>query len=308
MKLCRFGANRLGVLDDKGVRDVTPALQVLPALHWPVAQGDHLIRHLPTLLDRIATLLPDAPYAEASALGFLSPIANPSKIIAAPLNYTEHVNEVSRDPAIHAGTRVFDFDGFPTPIDKLGLFLKANTSLAGAGEGIELIYPERRTDHEVELVAVIGQEARNVSEQDALDIVCGYCVGLDMTVRGPEDRSFRKSPDSYTILGPIFATSDEIPDPDDLDLSITVNGLVRQTSNTRCLTVGLRRLIAIASSCYTLQPCDIIMTGTPNGVGPVAAGDEIVASIARLGQLRTQVRAGAPIHAVHGRQLGQAAQ
>jgi 2-keto-4-pentenoate hydratase/2-oxohepta-3-ene-1,7-dioic acid hydratase in catechol pathway len=129
-----------------------------------------------------------------------------------------------------------------------------------------------------------------------------------MTVRGPEDRSFRKSPDSYTILGPIFATSDEIPDPDDLDLSITVNGLVRQTSNTRCLTVGLRRLIAIASSCYTLQPGDIIMTGTPNGVGPVAAGDEIVASIARLGQLRTQVRAGAPIHAVHGRQLGQAAQ
>lgn len=308
MKLCRFGTNRLGVLDDQGVRDVTAALEVLPALHWPVAQGDHLIRHLPALLDRIAGLLPEAQYADASRLNFLSPIANPSKIITAPLNYTEHVNEVSRDPAIHAGTRVFDFDGFPTPIDKLGLFLKANTSIAGAGEGIELIYPERRTDHEVELVAVIGREARNVSEERALDIVCGYCIGLDMTVRGPEDRSFRKSPDSYTILGPFFATSDEIPNPDDLDLSITINGVIRQSSNTRYLTVGLRRLIAIASSCYTLQPGDVIMTGTPDGVGPVAAGDEIVASIAMLGALRTRVRAGTPIQAVHGRQLGQAAQ
>jgi 2-keto-4-pentenoate hydratase/2-oxohepta-3-ene-1,7-dioic acid hydratase in catechol pathway len=170
----------------------------------------------------------------------------------------------------------------------------------GPSEGIMLTYPERRTDHEVELVAVIGREGKNIAEAKAMDHVCGYCIGLDMTVRGPEDRSFRKSPDSYTVLGPLLVTADEVDDPGQLDLSISVNGVVKQNANTRDLTVDLPRLVAIASSCYTLYPGDIIMTGTPDGVASVAAGDSIVAKISSLGELKVSVRAGTPSTVVHG--------
>ena len=302
MRLCRFNDNRLGIFQDgDGIRDVSAALAVLPPLRWPAQPGDHLIRHLPEVLRAVDSLLPSAPVVPLAGLRYLSPIANPAKIVAAPLNYSMHVEEVGRDPQIHAGVHAIQYDGFRTPVDKLGLFLKASSSIVGASEGIHLTYPDRRTDHEVELVAVIGREAKNVDEKDALNYLCGYCIGLDMTVRGPEDRSFRKSPDSYTVLGPLLVTVDEIRDPGQLDLSITVNGETRQSGNTRDLTVNISRLIAIASSCYTLHPGDVIMTGTPDGVGPVMPGDEIVATIASLGEMRVSVRTGVASGSIHGR-------
>lgn len=299
MKICRFNQNRLGVVEGDIVRDITDALTALPAMRWPVPPGDHLIAHWPLVLDHIERLLPRAPVLPLADVTLLNPIANPSKIIAAPLNYDAHVTEVGASPAIHAGTHSFRHDGFATPIDKLGLFLKANTSLSGAGESVNLVYPERRTDHEVELVVVIGRGGRDIAEATALDHVFGYCIGLDMTVRGPEDRSFRKSPDTYTVLGPALVTRDEIEMPDDLPMSLHVNGQPRQSARTSSLTVGIPRLIAIASSCYTLYPGDIIMTGTPDGVGEVRDGDELVARIGGLGELRVRVaNAGRP--AVHG--------
>jgi 2-keto-4-pentenoate hydratase/2-oxohepta-3-ene-1,7-dioic acid hydratase in catechol pathway len=300
MKLCRFNDNRLGVLEGSAIKDVTEALEVLPPLHWPVPQGDHFFRHFQEIRRAIASRLSTASVVPPESIRFLSPIVNSSKIIAAPLNYTKHVTEVGKDPQIHAGTHSFQHDGFRTPIDKLGLFLKAGSSVVGPSEGIVLTYPERRTDHEVELVAVVGREGKNIPEAQAMDHVCGYCIGLDMTVRGPEDRSFRKSPDSYTVLGPLLVTPEEIDDPGQLDLSISVNGVIRQSANTRDLTVGLPRLVAIASSCYTLYPGDIIMTGTPDGVASVAAGDSIVATISSLGELQVSVRAGTPSNRVHG--------
>jgi 2-keto-4-pentenoate hydratase/2-oxohepta-3-ene-1,7-dioic acid hydratase in catechol pathway len=139
---------------------------------------------------------------------------------------------------------------------------------------------------------VIGKPGSDIPAARALDHVAGYCLGLDITVRGGEDRSFRKSVDSYAVAGPWFVTADQVPEPDALPLTLAVNGEIRQDSNTRMLIYDCRRLIEFASSFYTLYPGDLIYTGTPEGVGPVKAGDIIVCRSAPvLGELRIAVRA-----------------
>jgi len=216
----------------------------------------------------------------------LSPVANPGKIIAAPVNYAAHLSEVASDSQLSAGNASHSMT-----IHQVGLFLKANSSLVGPGEGIGLWHLERRNDHEVELAVVIGKRANNVSRKDALQYVAGYSIGLDISIRGQEDRSFRKSPDSYTVLGPWLVTADEIPDPGQLDLSIHLNGEVKQNSNTKYMTLGVAELIEMASSFYTLHPGDIISTGTPEGVSPIVSGDVIVATIEKIGSMEVKVRA-----------------
>src|SRR5208282_6068659 len=149
-----------------------------------------------------------------------------------------------------------------------------------------------RNDHEVELVMVIGKAGSEIPQAKALDYVAGYCLGLDMTVRGREDRSFRKSVDGYAVLGPWMVTTDELPDPDSVPISIEVNGEVRQNSNTNQLIYNCRRLIEFASEFYTLYPGDLLYTGTPEGVSPVKPGDVIVCrSSPVLGELKITVRA-----------------
>lgn len=137
---------------------------------------------------------------------------------------------------------------------------------------------------------IIGQQCRAVGEAESLNMVAGYAIGLDMTVRGPEDRSFRKSHDSYSIVGPCLVTPDEVPNPDNLDMRLSVNGELRQDINTSELVYSVRRLIAYASETYTLYPGDILFTGTPHGVGPVTAGDEIKCAISGIGEMRVHVR------------------
>jgi 2-keto-4-pentenoate hydratase/2-oxohepta-3-ene-1,7-dioic acid hydratase in catechol pathway len=124
-----------------------------------------------------------------------------------------------------------------------------------------------------------------------LSYVAGYSIALDITIRGTEDRSFRKSPDSYAVLGPWLVTRDEISNPDDLDLSISVNGEVRQNSNTKYMILGPAELIELASSFYTLYPGDIISTGTPEGVSPIVPGDTVVATVEKIGTMEVKVRA-----------------
>jgi 2-keto-4-pentenoate hydratase/2-oxohepta-3-ene-1,7-dioic acid hydratase in catechol pathway len=290
MRLCRFDDNRLGVVEGDQVADVTAATKVLPPLAWPVPHGDHAIRNFGVLSAEIKRILAEAPRKPLGSVKLLSPIANPSKVMAAPLNYVNHVLESQADAGIHHGTWNAKFAEGETPVGKLGLFLKANSSVVGAGEGVATIMQERRNDHEIELTAVIGKECRNVKEEDALSVCAGFCIGLDMTVRGPEERSLRKSPDGYTVLGPWMVTSDELADPSNLDFWITVNGEVRQKTNTKELTVSLRRLISIASSWYTLYPGDVLLTGTPDGVGPVKPGDTMVAWIDKIGEMTVKVR------------------
>jgi 2-keto-4-pentenoate hydratase/2-oxohepta-3-ene-1,7-dioic acid hydratase in catechol pathway len=161
----------------------------------------------------------------------------------------------------------------------------------GAGEGIHLSKPDRRNDHEVELAFVIGRTGNNIPKSEALDYIAGYAIGLDITIRGTEDRSFRKSPDSYSVLGPWLVTPDEIPDPGELDLSISVNGEMRQKSNTNNMILGVAELIEFASSFYTLYPGDIFMTGTPEGVSQITAGDTIVATVEKIGSMEVAVDA-----------------
>jgi 2,4-diketo-3-deoxy-L-fuconate hydrolase len=283
MKICRFDDDKLGLVQDDEVLDVSAALDAIAPQKWPYRHGDALIAHLPAVLERAQTLAARASRRKLSAVRLRPPVANPSKIVNAPINYQKHIAEAKADQGIAHGREI-------KTIGDWGLFLKSPSSLVGAGDPIRLRFPERRNDHEVELVAVIGKAADRVSRAQALDHVAGYAIGLDMTVRGTEDRSFRKSIDSYTVLGPWLTTADEVGDPGNLDLKLYVNSRLRQESNTRYLIYDVARLIEYASSFYTLYPGDLLMTGTPEGVGPVQPGDRIVAEIAGLGELRVDVR------------------
>ena len=175
-------------------------------------------------------------------------------------------------------------------IHEIGLFLKATSAMIGAGEEIVLSHPDRRTDHEIELAAVIGRRCKNVPKTEALDYVAGYCIGLDITIRGPEERSLRKSADTYAVLGPWLVTADELGPPSGLELSLAVNGEARQRANTDALIMGVDELIELASSFYTLEPGDVIYTGTPEGVGPIRPGDTVSAKIERIGGMTLHVR------------------
>ena len=279
MKLCRFDNNRLGIVEGDQVLDVTKALSVIPDQRWPIAQGDPLILNFKRVLAAAKKLAPKAKRKLLAKVRLLSPVPNPSKIIGAPINYSDHIAESIRDPGIaHGRTNI------QKGIGEWGLFLKANSSLVGFGEEIRLRWPERRNDHEVELALVIGKRGNKIPRERALEHVCAYAIGLDMTVRGPELQCFRTSIDTYSVLGPWLVTADEIGDPNHLDLSITVNGERRQSSNTKYLVYDVERLIEFGSSMYTLHPGDIIMTGTPAGVSPVKPGDILHAYVEGVGE------------------------
>jgi 2-keto-4-pentenoate hydratase/2-oxohepta-3-ene-1,7-dioic acid hydratase in catechol pathway len=231
MRLCRFGEGRIGVVDGSSVRDVTAALDILPSYRYPLPAFDVLIANLAKVTERVRTVAAGAPGVPASSIKLLSPVANPTKVIGAPVNYQKHLEEAREDPEIHHHNQVI-------AIQRAGLFLKACSSLVGPGEGIALRKLDRRNDHEVELAVVIGKRANNVSRDEALNYVAGYSIGLDITIRGPEERSLRKSADSYTVLGPWLVTADEISNPGNLKLGISVNGEVRQGWFSGCVVVG----------------------------------------------------------------------
>jgi 2,4-didehydro-3-deoxy-L-rhamnonate hydrolase len=284
MRLARFDDSRLGLVDNDSVRDVTAALDVLPAVQYPLPPGDLLIANLDAVLKRVQSLAPSAPPVPLKNVVLRSPVANPGKVVAAPVNYQNHLDEVRGDADLHHNNTI-------TTIHKAGLFLKAASSVVGAGDGIQLEMLDRRSDHEVELAVVIGRRARRVKRNDALEYVAGYCIGFDITIRGSEERSLRKSVDTYTVLGPYLVTADEVGSPDDLDLMLSVGGEVRQRSNTRHLIKKVAELIEYASAFYTLFPGDILMTGTPEGVAPIYPGDTIEATISRIGSMKVGVRA-----------------
>jgi 2-keto-4-pentenoate hydratase/2-oxohepta-3-ene-1,7-dioic acid hydratase in catechol pathway len=286
MRLCRFGDGRLGVVEGSNVRDVTAALEVLPDCRYPLPTYDLLIANLARVMERVKAISAGAPTIPLAGLKLLSPVANPGKVIAAPVNYQKHLDEVKGDAQLNQGNVAHTIT-----IQKAGLFLKATSSLVGPGEGIALRHLDRRNDHEVELALVIGKRASQVSKEDALDYVAGYAIGLDITIRGSEDRSFRKSPDTYTVLGPWLVTPDEVGNPDALDLTISVNGEMRQSSNTKYMILKSAELIELASSFYTLYPGDIISTGTPEGVSPIVPGDTVVATVEKVGTMEVKVRA-----------------
>ena len=284
MKLCRFDENRIGVVLDDGVHDVTEVLKDLPSATYPFPRHDAMIANLGRLRPRMEETARKTKPIPVEKAKLLAPVANPGKIIAAPVNYTKHLQEALADKGIHHGNLINE-------IHKAGMFLKATSAVVGPGEGVKLVHTDRRNDHEVELAVVIGRRINNVSPEEAGSAIAGYCIGLDMTIRGPEERSFRKSPDSYCVLGPWLVTADEVPDPNGLSISIKVNGEFRQQAHTSDLIVKVADLVAWGSTFYSLHPGDVLLTGTPQGVGPVKPGDVMDATIERIGSMRVAVSA-----------------
>jgi len=284
MRLCRYDDDRIGLIREDQLFDSTAALAQLPSLNWPVPLGDHLIANLDAMRPALEAAADESAPVSIDSVALKSPVANPGKIIGAPVNYHKHHEEAVADSEINLGREI-------KTIDTYGLFMKANSSLVGPSEGVALHFTDRRNDHEVELAMVIGKGGADISRAEAMDHVAAYAIGLDMTVRGTEDRSLRKGVDTYSVLGPWLVTADKIANPDALDLEILVNKELRQKSNTANLIFDCAKLIEYASAFMTLYPGDIIMTGTPEGVGPVVPGDTMQARIEGIGSMSVPVRA-----------------
>jgi 2,4-didehydro-3-deoxy-L-rhamnonate hydrolase len=253
MRICRFDNDRLGVIRGDMVHDVSAAQDEIRKVARYDMRGDAVIAALPQWRERLEKMAASAPGKPLSQVKLLPPVARPSKLMAAPTNYRKHIEEMNHvAEALSGGKR-----RFPTDIGEAGIFLKANSALVGPAEGVPIRFPERRNDHEVELVLIIGREGSNIPRDKALDYIAGYSLGLDMTVRGPQDRSFRKSCDGYAVLGPWMTTADEIANPDDLPLSLKVNGETRQDTNTSYLIYDIRRLIEFALRKMPASPMSV---------------------------------------------------
>jgi 2,4-didehydro-3-deoxy-L-rhamnonate hydrolase len=284
MRLCRYDDDRLGVVRGDKVHDVTEAQSRIRAAAPYAMHGDAVIAALPTWRSQLEEMAAKVAGRSVSEVKLLSPVARPSKLVAAPTNYKAHIDEMAARAAAQ--------NLKPSPaIGTAGLFLKANSSLVGPSAGVAIRFPERRNEHEVELAVIFGRQGSDIPRERALDYVAGYCIGLDMTARGSEDRSFRKSIDSYSVLGPWMVTADEIPDPDNVPLKISVNGEMKQSSNTNQLIYDCRKLIEWGSTFYTFYPGDVLFTGTPEGVSPLKPGDVMRAQIDPIGEMSVAVRA-----------------
>ena len=287
MKLCRFDEDRLGVVVGNMVHDVTAAQDEIRKSARYDMKGDAVIAALPTWRPRIEEMAKQVAGKPLSSVKLLSPIARPSKTMAAPTNYKKHIEEMrSRTDLPREATQ-----RQPPDIGKAGIFLKSNSSIVGPSEGIPLRFLDRTNEHEIELVAIIGKQGTNIPKDKAKEYIAGYTLGLDMTCRGGEDRSFRKSIDGYSVLGPWFVTADEIANPDDVTVTLTVNGVLKQTADTKDLIYDIGRLIEFASSFYTLYPGDVYYTGTPQGVSPVKPGDVLRGECKEVGAFEIKVRA-----------------
>lgn len=272
MRLVSFGEGRLGLLEGDTIRDVTDWAYA----HCARRVADPLIAFIEA---RARAGAPAGPRAQDDRVKLRAPLRTPGKIVAAAANYLKHTQEMNPGVALPGGIR------------EKGFFLKAPSSIIGPGEAIRLPFADRRTDHEAELAVIIGRTACGIDEREALEHVFGYTCLLDITVRGKEDRGLRKSFDTFTPIGPCIVTRDEVPDPNALAITCRVNGELRQNDSTASMTLPVPGLIAWISSVMTLEPGDVVATGTPAGVGPIHAGDRVEVTIERVGTLAVTVRA-----------------
>jgi 2-keto-4-pentenoate hydratase/2-oxohepta-3-ene-1,7-dioic acid hydratase in catechol pathway len=231
---------------------------------------------------RVRALLETGPAARALDDHRLAPcVTDPPKIICVGLNYRRHAAETGAALPEH-------------PI----YFPKYRNSLAGHRQDVAIPAATTQVDYEVELVAVMGSRTRNVTAAQALDHVFGYATGNDLSARELQRRSsqwmYGKAIDGFAPLGPYLVTADEVPDPQDLDLGTWVNGELRQKSSTRDMIFPVAAIVADLSQIMTLEPGDLIYTGTPEGVILGMAdkvwmkpGDEVVCEVGGLGRLAT---------------------
>jgi 5-carboxymethyl-2-hydroxymuconate isomerase len=277
MRLVRYGAigqEKPGMLDRSGrVRDLSA--------HVKDITGEALS---PAALGKLKDVDPSSlPLVEGSPR-FGSPVTGMSKFIAIGLNYADHAAE----------------SGMPIPAEPI-VFLKANTSLCGPNDNVEKPRGSTKLDWEVELAIIVGSRAKYVSEADALKYVAGYAVCNDVSERFFQIERLGqwtkgKSHDTFGPLGPWLVTADEIPDPQKLGMWLDVNGERRQTGSTSTMIFGVAKIVSYLSELMTLEPGDIITTGTPPGVGMgmkppqyLKAGDVVALGIDGLGEQRQQI-------------------
>ena len=251
MRFVRYDDTRLGLLTDDGtgVIDLTDRLGL--------GSEEPLVEYIEGDYDASA-YEGEAPDHDVADVHVGSPVGRPGKVIAAPLNYENHIEEAIADKDITT-------EEWFSIKDK-GYFLKAPSSVVGPDHGIELPFTDRRTDHEVELAFIMGEETKDVTAEEAWDNIFGYTILLDISLRGDQDRSNRKSYDTFCVIGPCVVTADEIDDPQDLRMQLDLNGERRQHENTGDMVYTCADIVQYASLGATLEVGDVITTGTPEGV------------------------------------------
>ncbi len=280
------GRERLGLVTGDHVRAAADVLPDAPGTMAELLARDDTLREL-----QEAAAEP-APAAESARAGrrleeieLLAPVPRPGKIVAVGLNYHAHATEQGIEPP----TQPTVFAKFPTSVVAHEATVSWDPELAG------------QVDYEAELAVVIGRTARRVLERDALEYVLGYTCANDVTARDLQrgDRQWvrGKSLDTFCPLGPVLVTADEIPDPQALAISCTVSGERLQEASTGDMIFGAASLIAFCSRAFTLEPGDVLLTGTPSGVGVyrdpqrlLRDGDEMTVEIERIGRLVNRCR------------------
>ena len=277
MKLLRIGSNgneKPAALDKNGkIRDISSILSDLE----PRTLNFKNISRLQE------TNLSDLPEISSNErIG--SCVANPGKFIAIGLNYSDHAAETGAEP--------------PTePI----VFMKATSCISGPNDNIELVSGSKKLDWEVELGIVIGKEAKHIKENQSQDYILGYCLVNDQSEREWQIEKMGqwvkgKSHDTYGPIGPYLVTKDEISDVNNLNMSLDLNGIRMQTGNTNTMIFNVDKIVSYVSKFMSLQPGDIITTGTPPGVGMgmkpqqfLKAGDALKLNIDNLGEQNSKV-------------------
>jgi len=258
-------------MTDGGVRIVRVAVDGLP--RWGVVDGQEVVELIAPPWD--GELRRGAPLGALSSLRLLAP-SHPTKVVCVGRNYVEHAAE----------------HGVEVPVEPL-LFFKPPSSVVGPGEAIVLPTQSERVEHEGELAVVIGRRCRNVAASDAWGVVLGITCGNDVTARDLQRRDGQwtrgKGFDTFCPLGPWVVVGLEETAVSDLGVSCRVNGSQRQSGRTRHMVFSPAALVEYITSVMTLEPGDVIMTGTPAGVGPLRAGDRVEVEVEAVGVLANPV-------------------
>jgi len=276
MKLATFeesGSARTGLVVENGVIDLAKADPAIPQDMLT------LIREWPALESRVRALDGMTPHFALKQVRLKAPVPHPQKILAIGLNYADHIAE----------------SGVPKP-DRQIWFSKLPNAVNGPYDPIQIPKASASVDYEAEFVVIIGKRCRHVAKEDAAGVIFGYCAGNDVSVRDWQFHTTQwilgKSFDTHAPFGPWIVTPDEAGDPHALGIRCLVNGALRQNSNTCNLVFNVFDQIALLSEAMTLEPGDVIFTGTPGGVGFAAkppaflkAGDVVRVEIDRIGAL-----------------------
>jgi 2-keto-4-pentenoate hydratase/2-oxohepta-3-ene-1,7-dioic acid hydratase in catechol pathway len=285
VRLVVWDDHRLGAFEQDGIHDLTDLVDGdCPAPAWAAPyRMNELIARWGELRSDVEARRTAGPGVPLERVRLRAPSPRPRNFLAAPLNYVAHGAEMQGSIGTGGGTP-----------NELGFFIKASGCLADPVGPIELPpMPDRRFDHEGEIGVVIGEPARGVPVERALDHVFGYTLVVDATMRMTEtrreERTMRKSFATFSPSGPCLLTADEVPDPTALTVRLWVDDKLRQEGHLGDLVVGVPGLVAMASAVLPLEPGDLFATGSPAGVGPIRPGETVVVESEPIGRMTLPV-------------------